>query len=728
MAVQVRVDWLTCDEDGCIGIRLDAGDKCLAHAGDEERDAALEQVAQTGRIDARGVTISSALLKKILDSTPRNPNGHAMPTEVQFNRATFQGDDAMFTGATFQGSARFTGATFQGYAGFGGATFQGDAMFAGATFKNGAWFAEATFEGNAKFTTATFGEGAWFADVTFKGDAGFTEATFGGNAGFTEATFEGVAGFERVTFKDVMFLKAKFKGNAAFNGATSTGHTLFAQATFEGDAGFDRATFKDAIFMEAAFEGAWFDKATFGVASFNMVTFKGRAWFADVTFKGDAGFAMATLEGEAQFSTATFEGEAAFPKATFEDAARFTKATFKGGVSLIGATFKGEATFDGATVGGTAEFIGATFKDEARFAGTTFEGAAWVTGMTFEGDATFAEATFKAGSSLALDLEVKETLNLDGVQVASPVQIWTTAAVLSCQRARFLGGVQLYVHRALVCLDDSDFSVPSLLAGPALAGSDSASVAAQPKLLSLQGANVAGLTLGNIDLAACRFAGSHNLDKLRLDAGAVFGFSPVVAGWERREVIAEESAWRAARPQPCRWVAPAWPNFPGTRDRPKPPSPGVVAGLYRALRKGREDAKDEPGAADFYYGEMEMRRHAHGRADQGDSRSHGRVDRGVLTAYWLVSGYGLRAWRALAWLVGITVAFALAFHLVGFTRPPEPATYWTSLLYAFRSTISLTDDQVTLTAWGQLLQALLRLTGPVLLGLALLALRNRVKR
>jgi hypothetical protein len=54
--------------------------------------------------------------------------------------------------------------------------------------------------------------------------------------------------------------------------------------------------------------------------------------------------------------------------------------------------------------------------------------------------------------------------------------------------------------------------------------------------------------------------------------------------------------------------------------------------------------------------------------------------------------------------------------------------YWTSLLYAFRSTISLTDSEVTLTAWGQLLQALLRLTGPVLLGLALLALRGRVKR
>jgi hypothetical protein len=32
-----------------------------------------------------------------------------------------------------------------------------------------------------------------------------------------------------------------------------------------------------------------------------------------------------------------------------------------------------------------------------------------------------------------------------------------------------------------------------------------------------------------------------------------------------------------------------------------------IQAVYRDLRKGREDAKDEPGAADFYYGEMEKR-------------------------------------------------------------------------------------------------------------------------
>jgi hypothetical protein len=39
--------------------------------------------------------------------------------------------------------------------------------------------------------------------------------------------------------------------------------------------------------------------------------------------------------------------------------------------------------------------------------------------------------------------------------------------------------------------------------------------------------------------------------------------------------------------------------------------PARLAVLYRQLRKAQEDAKNEPGAADFYYGEMEMRRLAY---------------------------------------------------------------------------------------------------------------------
>jgi uncharacterized protein YjbI with pentapeptide repeats len=556
MAGQVSVDWPTCDEDGCIGIRLDAGGKCLAHAGNEERDAALGQVAQTGKIDARGVTISNTLLKRILDSAPRDSNGYVVATEAQF-----------------------TEATFQGYAGFIGATFQ-----------DGAWFVEATFQDGAEFGGATFG-GVFFAGATFQAGAGFGGATFQTYAGFSGATFQG--------------------------------RTVFVEATFQDSAVFGQATFQDS------------------------------------------------------------------------------------------------AEFDGATFQGDAEFDGATFQGDARFHGAMFE------------------RTQQFGPLLA-----HRELNLDVVQFAQPVRIEASTPSLCCRQAQFPGGVQFRLRWADVVLDDTDIPAPSLLTGiPRLASEKLASaeqrsvgdweqehaghVSEQPRLLSLQGANVAGLGLASVDLAGCRFSGAHNLDKLLLEADVTFKFSPALVGWEQRQVIAEECTWRASKTRPGRWADPWWPQ---NLEKPATLAPGAIAGLYRALRKSREDAKDGPGAADFYYGEMEMRRHAHRQADHGGGGSRGRVDRGVLTVYWLVSGYGLRAWRALAWFAGITVAFALAFHLVGFTHPPEPATYWTSLLYAFRSTISLTDDEVTLTAWGQLLQALLRLTGPVFLGLALLALRGRVQR
>lgn len=45
---------------------------------------------------------------------------------------------------------------------------------------------------------------------------------------------------------------------------------------------------------------------------------------------------------------------------------------------------------------------------------------------------------------------------------------------------------------------------------------------------------------------------------------------------------------------------------------PAQPSPRPAACqwlVYRVLRKAFEDGKDEPVAADFYCGEMEMRRH-----------------------------------------------------------------------------------------------------------------------
>lgn len=63
----------------------------------------------------------------------------------------------------------------------------------------------------------------------------------------------------------------------------------------------------------------------------------------------------------------------------------------------------------------------------------------------------------------------------------------------------------------------------------------------------------------------------------------------------------------------------------------------TVEGVYRQLRTSLEASKAYSAAADFYYGEMEMRRMAAARPS---------IDRGLIALYKVTSGYGVRASRA----------------------------------------------------------------------------------
>ncbi|WP_308076687.1 hypothetical protein [Streptomyces hydrogenans] len=116
-------------------------------------------------------------------------------------------------------------------------------------------------------------------------------------------------------------------------------------------------------------------------------------------------------------------------------------------------------------------------------------------------------------------------------------------------------------------------------------------------------------------------------------------------------------------PEPRRWRT--GPHHP---DPARTPDPDDVAALYRQLRKAFEDGKNEPGAADFYYGECEMRRH--------DRTGTPKTERRLLWAYWLLSGYGLRASRALGWLAAAmltTILLLMAFGLPA-SSPKQEAT------------------------------------------------------
>jgi hypothetical protein len=261
--------------------------------------------------------------------------------------------------------------------------------------------------------------------------------------------------------------------------------------------------------------------------------------------------------------------------------------------------------------------------------------------------------------------------------------------------------------------------------------------------------DVATLTLSDLDLAGCLFQGAHHLDQLHIEGARPFAdtpaawrlrlgrwWVPVWRRWSRRQTLAEEHHWRSepsSPPMPGRGLRlsrPAWhgpacqtPRWVAvqTGQEVQRLMPDRLAVLYRALRKAQEDSKNEPGAADFYYGEMEMRRH------DGHTPWAERV---IVWLYWLISGYGLRGLRALAWLAAVVVGMAALLQAIGFNGG-DPG-FRDVVIYAAQSTISITSGNTALTehvSWaGEVLRILLRLAGPLLLGLALLSVRNRVKR
>jgi hypothetical protein len=243
------------------------------------------------------------------------------------------------------------------------------------------------------------------------------------------------------------------------------------------------------------------------------------------------------------------------------------------------------------------------------------------------------------------------------------------------------------------------------------------------QVLGLEDVDLALVTFAGVDMTRCRFAGGRNLDKARLDG--VFPRSPDTLRWSKRLVIAEERWWRVRAGHGDAWRRPEC----GPPDEAEPfythgnapPEPPQLAEIYRGLRKAREDAKDEPGAADFYYGEMEMRRHSRGRAP-------GRIgdfgERTVLWLYWLTSGYGLRASRAVAALLLTIAVFTGLFLAFGLKQESFSA----ALLQSIQGAAFRSGDADALTEVGQYLQVPLRLLGPLFFGLGLLSLRGRVKR
>jgi len=503
-----------------------------------------------------------------------------------------------------------------------------------------------------------------------------------------------------------------------------------------------------------------------GHAQFDAATFADGARFDGTVFAHGAHFSEAVFARGGQFGKATFTGTAWFGGVTFVRDAHFGGALFARGAKFSRATFARRAQFNRATFARDAWFGGATFTRDAQFNKVTFSRDAYFGGAIFESSVQFNEARFETAGRLG-PLVCSENLVLDGAVFELPVTVEAAARTVTCRRTRWASAATLRLRYSEVNLKDAVFEYPLAVtarAEPFL--SHSGSQLPETLLLShrpgvrltmIDGLDAAHLVLHNVDLSTCRFAGAIHLDQLRVDGWCTFASAPssvrwhglLPRWWSHRSTLVEEHHWRAQRTHSV--LSHGWSPAPEGTPILKPAS---LAALYRQLRKSLEDGKNEPDAADFYYGEMEMRRH--------DVTKH-QSERALLAAYWAFSGYGLRATRAFAWLLGTMAITLLALLLWGLPSqdptptttgrqvevgqrinlttdtpaPTSPAGTWDERITAERSEEALrvvinsvifrSSDQHLAPA-GTYIEMGSRLVEPILFGLALLAIRSRVKR
>ncbi|MFF8650426.1 pentapeptide repeat-containing protein [Streptomyces griseoluteus] len=506
----------------------------------------------------------------------------------------------------------------------------------------------------------------------------------------------------------------------------------------------------------ASFQGSSF----FGEIRFSSAIFHQSASFLAAQFKHSASFDGCTFEDQASFSACTFVRSARFTTATFKSMAHFAGTKFEEGVSFTEATFFDKARFSDCNCNKAAKFIGARFQGKAKFKrakfddislnavradqGITFyqahvDGDFRIAGAYIQSSLSLSEANF-SGTSKVGPISCSEALIAVNTTWKGRVNVSIATPMIDLTGARFEKQLDLSARHAKIAMPDTHFGMPSMVTGVTrLLYSTSeggrraisehqlpeGSIRTRPSITTVSGADLSNLTLSNVDVRRCKFIESHNLEKLHIEGNVLFGGTPrgftfthkrpLSLWWSPRRVIAEERHWRRSHG----WRS-SWP-WDGSTTYRITPSPELVSHIYRSLRRAHEESKNEPGAADFYYGEMEMRRH---------SKSAPKIERATIWAYWAICGYGLRASRAVAALILLILGATYVVNTFGLTA--GSASFSGTLRFLIESSISLKTDNngidANLNAIGASLRIFLRIAVPALFGLSLLAVRNRIKR
>ncbi|MFF0448490.1 pentapeptide repeat-containing protein [Streptomyces sp. NPDC004609] len=535
-------------------------------------------------------------------------------------------------------------------------------------------------------------------------------------------------------------------GRADLFGFHFAGPVFLGQATFEAFVDFAGTRFGGDVHAPSLTAPGGID--------FGGTEIEGTLYLEGGTFGHYLGLAGGRYHGEVQLRRVEVEGGLSFSGSTVDATATLSEMRITERLDLSGTDFRqyvslndttvadgptdlsrcrvtGPAVLDGLRVAQDVNLDGAVFEAGARFIGADF-GGEFVGVARLHAAADFTRAAFRAPAGLSL-----------------------CAPEVLFKGARFEEKSTVVLRYTTVDLTDAVFLQPVAVSARSSpfegdAADESAFAALDPavRILSLRGVDAAMLSLAHTDLSECRFAGSFHLDQVHLEGRWILAYSPPGLRRTRRQVLAEERLWRAWPGRSARARA-------GWGEPPQAPedTPGLatLTTVYRQLRKAREDAKDEPGAADLYYGEMEMRRH-------GQTRR--RAERWLLDAYWLLSGYGLRASRALGWLA--LAMFTTIVLIMGFGLPDETPRQEIRRVASGSGTVTVLDkpdprltkpfaDRFTgkrfdkalsvtlnsvvfrtsgqdLTTAGGYVEMVSRFTEPVLMGLAALAIRGRLKR
>ncbi len=531
------------------------------------------------------------------------------------------------------------------------------------------------------------------------------------NVDLTDAVIVGDLDISGGVLGTVIANRATFAGRVVAHGARFTGRASFTDAHFDAfHAG--SATFEDA---------ASFHNATFlGDASFPASRFAGHADFAGVSFGPDPGTdTVSTVRSRsddravhgADFTDAVFAAPASFAGATVHQALTFDRVAFHDRVDFdqlrgprvhfIDARFEGTASFNGAVLDGPI-FAGCRFQRDSQFitaalrplpipgsAATSFVFA----NVTFEGDVGLVTTGRVGLRDTVLHGNVTlgaDTIVMAGLQLRSPLQI----TLLDDTTLRLC---QLTLTQPLTVVGRSDGSP---VAAPTHLGELTESTLLAP------------LTLADVTLTNTTFMRTTGLEHLRLvgdPAWPRYRYQHHCVGrrFPRRRILADEQPDGVTRTV----------------------QPATVEALYRQLRAGLEASKAAPAAADFYYGEMEMRRLATPRS----------LERALLVVYKWVGGYGVRAWRPLAAYLSVLAGTVAALvcpntrrRLIGDTikidnlhidRAPG------ALAFALRNSTSVFQAPAgELTGLGTTLFVLERFAAVALLALFVVALRSKVQR